>query len=129
MACLIVLSVCSAANAQVPEIPNPNLPDIARVVPTPAGPVIEYNPIYCQQLGPLVCAFYRAHEYGHVNLGHGYRPAWPQQMEAEADCWAARNSPREVVMAAHDFFMRGGGSTPVHGSGPMRASRLRQCAN
>ena len=122
----LLLSPC--ATAQVPEIPNPQLNDIARVIPTPNGPVIEYNPIVCQQAGTLICGFFRTHEYGHVVLGHGYRSQWPQQMEAEADCWAAANASAAEVNAAYVFFQNGGGGTFVHGTGPQRAQRLLMCA-
>ena len=52
------------------EIPVPTLPDIAIASYDQWGPVIYYNPIVVQQVGPLVTAFFHAHEYGHHNLGH-----------------------------------------------------------
>ena len=114
--------------AQVPEIPVPGLPDIAMVQPTPNGPVIYYNPMICQQAGPLLCTFYRTHEYGHVALGHAFVPVWPQVAEFQADCWAAQNASLPVVQAAVQYFLQGGGSTPVHGPGPARAQRGGKCA-
>ncbi|HEY2990610.1 MAG TPA: hypothetical protein VGL11_23040, partial [Candidatus Binatia bacterium] len=58
---VFAMAVSSRALAQVPEIPNPNLPDIAMVQPHPQyGAVIIYNPLACQQLG-LACGFFRAH--------------------------------------------------------------------
>lgn len=124
----LALFAASPAVSQVPEVPNPMLGDIARVIPTPQGPVIEYNPRICAQAGPLICGFFRAHEYGHVSLRHGYRQQWPAQAEAEADCWAAQNAPIAEVIAAYEFFLRGGGAGPVHGTGPQRAARIRACA-
>jgi len=114
--------------AQVPEIPNPNLPDIAMVQMTPQGPVIFYNPNICRQAGPALCSFYRKHEYGHVSLGHGYSRAMPQQKEAEADCWAAAHATEAELAAALAWFDRGGGADWHHGSGPQRAARVRACA-
>ena len=46
----LLASFSSRCDAQVPEIANPNLPDIARVIPTPRGPIIEYNPLCCSHL-------------------------------------------------------------------------------
>jgi hypothetical protein len=126
---LNILLCLNPAMAQigVPERPNPNLPDIAMVQLTPNGPVIFYNPTLCNKLGAFVCNFYRWHEYGHVNLSHGYVPNYPQIQEHEADCWAAGNAPCPIVRAAWQFFINGGGGTPVHGPGPVRAQRLQQC--
>lgn len=123
------LGAQSRAMAQigVPEIPNPLLPDIAVVKPTPSGPVIIYNPRICAEAGPYLCSFFRWHEYGHIILGHAYTRNWPQVQEFEADCWAAANAPPMVVSAAVQFFLNGGGSTPIHGSSYERARRLQAC--
>lgn len=125
---LLTMALMVDASAQVPEIPTPGLPDIAVVRATPNGPVIFYNPQLCQQVGPLLCAFYRTHEYGHVALGHAFVPVWPQVAEFQADCWAAQNAPLPVVQAAIQYFLQGGGSTPVHGPGLARAQRVGRCA-
>lgn len=117
----------SIAQIRVPEIPNPMLPDIAMVQLTPSGPVIIYNPNACAAVGPFVCEFFRWHEYGHVMLGHGYVPNWPQVQEFQADCWAGANAPPAAVQAALQFFMNGGGGTPIHGPGPVRAQRIVAC--
>lgn len=117
------------ANAQVNEIPNSNLPDIAMVTIDGYGnPVIIYNPILCQQAGPALCEFYRVHEYGHIVNGHTIVPKWPWQKEAEADCWAAQNASSAAVMAAYQWFSIGGGASPAHGTSWQRAARLSQCA-
>ena len=135
LTCLVVLvsafsSASNNANGQVPEIANPNLPDIAMVTLDGFGnPVIVYNPILCQRAGPALCEFYRVHEYGHIALGHAFVQSWPWRREAEADCWAAQNAPPAAVEAAYQWFSAGGGATPQHGSGWQRAQRLAQCAN
>ncbi len=118
------------ANAQfgVPEIPNPNLGDIAMVTNSPRGPVIIYNPILCRRAGPALCEFYKWHEYGHIAMGHTIVPNWPQVKEFQADCWAAKNAPRVALQAAFQWFRSGGGASPIHGSGRQRAQRIMACS-
>lgn len=116
-----------AANAQVPEIAYPGLPDIAMVQVVNGQVVILYNPVTCAAAGPALCGFYRAHEYGHVALGHVALGTFPPQAEAEADCWAARAAGQAEVQAALAYFSSGGGGDLTHGSGPERAQRLLAC--
>lgn len=127
-ACLIACT----ARAQVPEIPDPSLPDIAEVRPHPVyGAVIVYNPHACAQIG-RACGFFRAHEYGHVVLGHAYLhpAAFPAEREASADCWAAQNGNPVEIFAAYQLFLAGGSSTNwrVYGNPIDRAQRVRFCA-
>ncbi|RQP21142.1 hypothetical protein [Piscinibacter terrae] len=113
----------------VPEIPDTRISDIAITTVINGQVAIVFNPIYCQQLGPLVCNFFRAHEYGHVNLGHPIRATHPQQAEFEADCWAARNAPLIQVQAAYQHFMANGFMGDwSHGTGVQRAQRVAACA-
>jgi len=124
--------MASIALAQVPEIPDPNLPDIAQVRPDPIyGAVIVYNPNTCAQIG-LACGFFRAHEYGHVVLGHAHLhpAAFPAIREASADCWAAQNGNPIEIFAAYRLFLAGGSSKnwQVYGNPIDRARRLRFCA-
>lgn len=126
---LLLLCLRTNAGIGVQEIPNPNLGDIAMVsVDNWGNPVIIYNPFLCQQAGALLCEFYRWHEYGHIMMGHTIIPKWPQVKELEADCWAAKNAPLPVIQAAYQWFMMGGGSTPIHGFGQQRAARISYCA-
>lgn len=127
---LLILILSSNSFAQkVPEIPDPNLPDIAMVTIDGWGrPLIIYNPILCQQAGPSLCEFYRWHEYGHIMMGHTLVPKWPQIKELEADCWAAKNAPQHALQAAFAWFSSGGGASPTHGYGPQRAARIKACA-
>ena len=118
--------------AQVPEIADPNLNDIAMVRPHPQyGAVIIYNPNICQQIG-AACGFFRAHEYGHVTLGHQFMHpgAYPAQREAQADEWAAANGQPQEILAAYYLFLNGGSSPnwQVYGHPQQRAARLRQYA-
>jgi hypothetical protein len=121
------LAFSASAMAQVPEIPDPTLPDIAMVRMMNGQPVIIYNPMICQQIGPFLCGFYRKHEYCHIYLSHPLRQMWPQAMEFEADCCAAKHVTDQEFAAAFQFFMGGGGGTPQHGPGPARAARIRDC--
>jgi len=114
----------------VPEIPDPQLNDIAMVQNTPQGVVIIYNPILCQEIG-AACGFFRAHEYGHIELNHGFTPGlYPAIMEAQADYWAATNGIPEEILAAYYLFLFGGSSSyyQVYGTPQQRAARLRQFA-
>ena len=114
--------------AQVPEIANPQLPDIAMVTVLPNGqPAIIYNPVMCQRIGPALCGFYRTHEYCHISLGHTIRQMWPQQRELEADCCAAQNASDAEATAAFQWFSAGGGASPIHGFGQQRAARILAC--
>lgn len=122
------LALALTANA-VPEIPDTRINDIAITTLLNGQVVIVFNPIACQQIGPLVCNFFRAHEYGHVTLGHVVRPRHPRQAEFEADCWAAQNAPLPEVQAAYTHFLSNGfmgGWT--HGTGLERAQRLVACS-
>lgn len=127
---VIVFAICQKSFAiGVPEIANRNLPDIAMVTTDNFGrPFIVYNPILCHQAGAALCEFYRWHEYGHIQLGHTFRQMWPQAKELEADCWAAENAPIQSLQAAYQWFIRGGGASPVHGNGPQRAERIKYCS-
>lgn len=125
----LMLLIASFSAKAVPEIPNPNLNDIAIATHINGQVVIVYNPNYCNMLGLLVCNFFRAHEYGHVNLGHVLMGTHPAQAEFEADCWAAKNAPPAQVQAAYYHFMNQGymGSW-AHGTGIQRAQRIAACA-
>ncbi len=129
--CFSVLTLRNVT-AQIPEIPNPNLPDIAVVRPDQQyGAVIIYNPIFCQQIG-LACGFFRAHEYGHVFLKHQFMNPWAYSAvrEAQADCWAAQNGVPAEIFAAVQLFLQGGSSPnwQIYGNPHQRAQRVRQCA-
>jgi len=113
----------------VPEIADPNLGDIASATYIDGQIVIIYNSNYCNMLGPSVCNFFLAHEYGHINLGHILKGRYPAQTEFEADCWAAKNASLQQVQAAYSYFMKEGfmGKWP-HTTGEKRAQRLIYCA-
>ncbi|WP_223827921.1 hypothetical protein [Vreelandella titanicae] len=129
---LVLVLIPLTSWAQVPEIADPNLNDIAMVQPHPQyEAVIIYNPIICQQIG-AACGFFRAHEHGHITLGHQFMHpgAYPAQREAQADEWAAANAHPHEILAAYNLFKNGWSSIKwwIYGHPVHRAARLRQYA-
>lgn len=136
----LALFSAGASPAQIREIPVPQLNDIAMASIDAQGPVIYYNPGLCQRVGPLICEFFRAHEYGHHARGHIYREmfnanpynrAWVrQEYEKEADCWAAANAPIQSSRAAMVYFARMQGPYRpdwYHPTGYQRADVISRC--
>ncbi len=113
------------ANAQVREIPVRGMSGIASVQFDRQGrQTIRYNPRVCARLGPELCEFFRAHEYGHITLNHLGRRTPVRRAEYEADVWAARNVSPAARAAAVEFFGSGRGGSFVHGSALSRAQRV-----
>lgn len=108
----------------VREIAVPGMRGIASVGYRGSDLTIEYNPRTCARLGPDLCSFFRAHEYGHVALRHLQRGTPVRQAEYEADVWAARNSSPAARAAAVQYFRSGNGGSLKHGSPTSRASRV-----
>lgn len=123
-----ILLPAAAAFGQVPEIPDSSLSDIAVTRTVNGQDFIVYNPVVCEQLGSALCSFYRIHEYGHVVLGHLHRPMSQREMEAEADCWAARHAGPYELAAAIQWFETGHGGDYSHGSPLERAAILHLCS-
>jgi hypothetical protein len=135
LACAAVVSFASLRGARaVPEVAAPDLPDTAMAEMTSSGPVIFYNPALYRAAGPAR-EFVRAHEYGHVLLGHLEDEAMittragRARAEAEADCFAARSVPRAAViaMAALVRSLPAEPRDAVYGTKPERARRILAC--
>jgi hypothetical protein len=137
---IVLLFLTLLASAQIREIAVPTLPDIAMASYDQFGPVIYYNPIITQQVGPYVTEFFRAHEYGHHVLGHiqreffdanPYNRAWVRQSyEREADCYAAKNASIFALRATIQFFaLVLGPNRPdwYHPTGYERIAVIRNC--
>ena len=132
---LAVTTTPTARAGAVPEISAPWLNDIAVARMTAQGPVIFYNPTLCKEVGVGVCSFFRAHEYGHIELNHSgafYTKYFGGRAlaEAEADCFAAKNAQRWQVKAAMAWFLtpeRVDYDAGEHGTGRVRAKRLKEC--
>jgi hypothetical protein len=133
------LAPAQSARGQVREIANYQINDIAIATADPYGYVIYYNPAVVQQVGPLVATFARAHEYGHIYLGHVARHMQAQdpytrlmldqQAEIEADLYAARQLADQpaVIQATVAFFTHSGNpGDHTHLPGPQRALLIRQ---
>lgn len=134
---LIPLSLYS----QIREIPRNDINDIAIASIDQFGPVIYYNPKICDQVGPVLTAFFKAHEYGHHNLGHiqreffesnPYNRVWlRREYEKEADCWASKNVSPVVRNTAIEYFIQiQGNSRPtwLHPTGYERSTIISNCS-
>lgn len=115
----------SELSAQVVrEVAVPGMRGIASAGFRGNGLTIEYNPRTCARLGPDLCSFFRAHEYGHVVLGHLQRRTPVRRAEYEADVWAARNTTPAARAAAIRYFNSGNGGSFRHGPASSRATRV-----
>jgi len=126
----IILAVLFSYNAlSVQEIPDTSINEIAISAVVKGQKVVLYNPHRCDNLGLLLCNFFRAHEKGHIYLAHGMKSFHPEHEAFDADCWAARKAPLQEVKAAYNYFMRVADKEKwSHASGKQRAQRLAQCA-
>lgn len=130
------------AIARVREIPSDTLSDIAVADYREAGSVIYYNPVALRRLGPLLSAYFMAHERGHIQLRHTRANALLagrtaldsvlQSRELAADCYAAKRLGREnraAVMAAARFLSRLGTVRydAAHPPGAQRAATILSC--
>jgi len=104
------------------------------------GPVIVYNPIVVDRAGPVLAAFFYAHEYCHVQLDHirqemfgtnMFNRSWvSQRLELQADTCATRDlmrrGNRNAVRAAADYFFGQGPyqTVPTHPPGQVRANNI-----
>lgn len=133
----LVLLAGSAEAQSIREIPSMNVPD-AQASYDAYGPVIYYNPVALQQMGPHLAAFLVAHEYAHHALGHlrylGSPPHIVKQLELEADCQAARTLAMQgnwmALQAIFQHFSSQGGSAAdaLHPTGIERATMVARCA-
>jgi len=131
VAMAILMAICcvnlNKVSGQVQERVRWLLPDVAKVTLDASGQSqIDFNPTICRRLGPDLCEYFRAHEYGHVNLRHLERGVPTRQAEREADIWAAQNASPSAVKAAREYFEKGKGGSRLHGSARERAQRLKE---
>ena len=135
VATLGLVSAPDASAGGIPVIAAPWLDDIALASVTSGGAVIFVNVARCKEVGANVCSFVRQHEVAHVRLNHAsaYYTSYINGRalaEAEADCYAAKNSLLVEVKAAVAFFEQPWiANTDIgeHGTGLVRAKRIKAC--
>ena len=125
----------------VRQIATDTLHDLAVAAFENGRPVIYYNPVLMQRVGPELETYFFAHEYGHIHYGHtgsaltsteNDLSAVRVRQELEADCYAARTlaeSDPAAVEAAIRFFNRLGPFRfdAWHPSGAQRAAKILAC--
>jgi hypothetical protein len=124
--------LCENVLALYWEISDTSLPYIARVRADPNwGAAVLYNPDTCREID-AACGFFKEHAYAHAHLNHILLPpeAYSPILEAQADCWVAKNGkPREVYTAVQllldDNRNR---NLNITGDPAKRAEEIRTCA-
>jgi len=114
------------------EISDTRLPYIARVRADPHwGAAVLYNPGTCKEIG-AACGFFKEHAYAHAHRNHILLPpeAYPATLEAEADCWAAKNGNPKEVYAAVQLLLDDNlnPNLNITGDPAQRAEKIRACA-
>ena len=113
-------------------IPDTRLPYIAMVRRNPnETTIVIYNPDTCKEIG-AACGFFIEHAGAHAHRNHILLPpdAYPAMLEAEADCWAAKNGKSKEVYAAVQLFLNENRNPNLNltGDPAQRAEKVRACA-
>ena len=113
-------------------IPDTRLPYIAMVRRNPnETTIVIYNPDTCKEIG-AACGFFIEHAGAHAHRNHILLPpdAYPAMLEAEADCWAAKNGKSKEVYAAVQLFLDENRNPNLNltGDPAQRAENIRACA-
>ncbi len=113
-------------------IPDTRLPYIAMVRRNPnETTIVIYNPDTCKEIG-AACGFFIEHAGAHAHRNHILLPpeAYPATLEAEADCWAAKNGKSKEVYAAVQLFLNENRNPNLNltGDPAQRAENIRACA-
>ncbi len=113
-------------------IPDTRLPYIAMVRRNPnETTIVVYNPDTCKEIG-AACGFFIEHAGAHAHRNHILLPpeAYPSTLEAEADCWAAKNGRSEEVYAAVQLLLDHNLNPNLNTTGDpaQRAEKIRACA-
>ena len=114
------------------EITDTKLPYIARIRADPNwGAAVIYNPETCKEIG-AACGFFKEHAHAHAHLNHILLPpeAYPPMLEAQADCWVAKNGRPHEVYAAVQLFLDDSRNPELNitGDPAQRAEKIRACA-
>ena len=113
-------------------ISDTRLPYIAMVRRNPnETTIVIYNPDTCKEIG-AACGFFIEHAGAHAHRNHSLLPpeAYPPTLEAEADCWAAKNGKSKVVYAAVQLLLDDNRNPNLNiiGDPTLRAEKIRACA-
>jgi len=113
-------------------ISDTRLPYIAMVRKNPnETTIVIYNPDTCKEIG-AACGFFIEHAGAHAHRNHMLLPpeAYPATLEAEADCWAAKNGKSKEVYAAVQLFLDENRNPNLNltGDPAQRAENIRACA-
>ena len=112
-------------------IPDKKLPYIARIRTQSTGFMVLYNPDFCEEIG-TACGFFIEHASAHAHLNHIILPpeAYSPMLEAQADCWVAKNGkPHEVYAAVHLLLDDSRNQDlNITGNPAQRAEKIRACA-
>lgn len=113
-------------------IPDSKLPYIARIRTQPADQVmVLYNPDTCKEIG-TACGFFIEHARAHAHLNHLILPpeAYSPMLEAQADCWVAKNGRSDEVYAVVQLLLDKDRNPDLNiiGDPVQRAEKIRSCA-
>lgn len=113
-------------------IPDSKLPYIARIRTHPGGNVmVLYNPDTCKEIG-TACGFFIEHARAHAHLNHIILPpeAYSPMLEAQADCWVAKNGRPDEVYAVVQLLLDKDRNPDLNiiGDPAQRAEKIRACA-
>jgi len=112
-------------------IPDTKLPYIAMIRAQARGALVIYNPDTCEEIG-TACGFFIDHASAHAHLNHLLLPpeAYPTMIEAQADCWVAKNGKPDEVFAAVQLLLDDNRNPNLNiiGDPALRAEKIRACA-
>ena len=112
-------------------IPDSKLPHIAMIRAQARGAMVIYNPDTCEEIG-TACGFFIDHASAHAHLNHLLLPpdAYPIMIEAQADCWVAKNGKPDEVFAAVQLLLDDNRNLNLNitGDPAQRAEKIRACA-
>jgi hypothetical protein len=134
-------SLAAQRLVDVRQVASDTLHDVAVATYERGRPVIYYNPVLLERVGPQLADFFLAHEFGHIFYGHAGNAladqrsdlgALRQRQELEADCYATATlaeQNRPAVEAALEFFNRMGPFRfdNLHPTGAQRAAKILSC--
>jgi len=112
-------------------ITDTKLPHIAMIRAQARGAIVIYNPDTCEEIG-TACGFFIDHASAHAHLNHLLLPpeAYPTIIEAQADCWVAKNMNPKEIYAAVQLLLDDNLNPDLNiiGDPALRAEKIHACA-